>query len=329
VARIYDLVMTHKLDTDDFFIHCIQRHCAEARLNFFLIEPLWAKVFFEGLEKNEVWARVLLNMHSEHHEPDEVFHRIVRLAAERQTQMIDHPDVALESFDKSRVHTRLIGAGINTPYTVIVPGERTSSFQLSDEQRAALGTPFVIKPAMGYGRRGVVMNALSEKDLARSVTGWLGHFIQELEHSEHHLPSPAGWLKTNYLLQKKVVPRQINGSPAYFRVYFVFGSVFYCWWNCYTDQYRQLTPQEAQEHNLKPLEEIIRQIANVTHMKFFSSEIAQVESGDFVVIDYVNDQCHMLSQTANALIGVPDGLVAAIAKRLVEGAQELIRNGKA
>ena len=30
MARIYDLVMTHKLDTDDLFIHSVQRNCANA-----------------------------------------------------------------------------------------------------------------------------------------------------------------------------------------------------------------------------------------------------------------------------------------------------------
>jgi len=82
--------------------------------------------------------------------------------------------------------------------------------------------------------------------------------------------------------------------------------------------------QEAQDLNLKPLEEITRHIASITGMNFFSSEIAQTESGEFVVIDYVNDQCHMLSQSANPKIGVPDELVAAIAKRLVQATRELI-----
>ena len=59
-------------------------------------------------------------------------------------------------------------------------------------------------------------------------------------------------------------------------------------------------------------------------MNFFSSEIAQTESGDFVVIDYMNDQCHMLSQSANPKIGVPDELVTAIARRLVEAVRQLI-----
>jgi len=47
-----------------------------------------------------------------------------------------------------------------------------------------------------------------------------------------------------------------------------------------------------------------------------------------VVIDYVNDQCHMLSQSANPQIGVPDELVAAIARRLVEAAKENIAQAR-
>jgi hypothetical protein len=46
--------------------------------------------------------------------------------------------------------------------------------------------------------------------------------------------------------------------------------------------------------------------------------------GRFVLIDYVNDQCHMLSQSANRRIGVPDRVIAEIAVRLVDGAAELI-----
>ena len=75
---------------------------------------------------------------------------------------------------------------------------------------------------------------------------------------------------------------------------------------------------------MKPLEQIVRQIASLTGMNFFSSEIAQTQGGEFDVIDYVNDQCHMLSQSANPRIGVPDELVAAVAKRLVEATRELI-----
>ena len=303
MQRVYDLVMTHKLDADDLFIHRVQQSCAEARLNFFLIEPAWVEGFFEALVAGRVWPRVLLNMHSEHHDPNDIYHRLIRAAAEKATQIIDPLDRAIEAFDKARLHPRLMAAGIKVPYTITVAAADRLTFQLTNEQRAALGSPFVIKPAMGYGRKGVIVNATSEADIGRSA---------------------MEWPDTHYLLQERIIPRDLNGSPAYFRVFFVFGAVFYSWWNCFTDGYRLLNPLEAQIYNLKPLEEIIRQVAALTSMNFFSSEIAQTDAGNFVLIDYVNDQCHMLSQSSDPRIGVPDRLVTSIARELVRATKGLI-----
>jgi hypothetical protein len=304
MTRTYDLVMTHKLDADDYFIHCVQRHCAESRLNFFLVEPLWVEAFFEHFKNGKIWPRALLNMHSEHHRPDEIYHRLVNLAAERGSFVIDPPDRAQAAFDKARVHPRLVEAGIPVPLTVIAPSPGNGEWQLTDADRAALGTTFIIKPAMGYGRKGLVLDAASGEDLARSA---------------------AAWPDTQYLLQRRVVPRQLNGEPIYFRAFFVFGAVWLSWWNCFTDRYHLVTPQERETLGLAPLEDIVRRIAALTRMNFFSSEIAQAESGEFIVIDYVNDQCHMLSQSTAPQNGVPDGLVAAIARSLVDAVSNALR----
>ncbi|MFO1496800.1 MAG: hypothetical protein U1G07_00130 [Verrucomicrobiota bacterium] len=291
--------MTHKLDSDDFFIHQVQQRCAERGLNFFLIEPLWVEAFYEKMQKGRIWPRVLLNMHSEHHQPDDIYHRVVRLAFELKTQVIDPPDIALAAFDKARLHARLLGAGFTLPFTVIVPTPAISSFQLSPEDRAKLGSPFVIKPGLGYGKRGVLLDAQGEADLHRS---W------------------STWPDQNYLLQRKITPRSMGGHPAYFRVFYAFGSVWFCWWNCYTDRYATLETADLEKHALHPLREIVCRLADLTQMQFFSSEIALTEAGEFVLIDYVNDQCHMLTQSSNPQMGVPDHIVAGIARRLVEGA---------
>jgi len=294
--------MTHKLDADDFFIHRVQRLCAERALNFFLIEPLWVEAFLDRLARGEVWARVLLNMHSEHHDPADIFHRLIKLAPEKGVRVIDPLPVALAAFNKARVHPQLAAAGIPVPFTLIVARDEITGFKLADADRARLGTPFIIKPSLGYGRRGVVLDATSEADLGRSLAAW---------------PDP------HYLLQKRIVPRELLGLPAYFRVYFVFGSVWLCWWNCFTDRYRLVTETELKEFALAPLGEIVRRVAALTGMNFFSSELAQTAAGELVVIDYVNDQCHLLTQTASPQNGVPDNLVAAIAERLVTAAQTL------
>lgn len=304
VARIYDLVMTHQLDADDLFIHRVQEHCARARLNFFLVEPLWVEAFMEAFRRDAVWPRVLLNMHSEHHQPDEVFHRLVRLATERKVHVIDPLDRAIAAFDKARLHPRLVAAGIHTPFTVVVPAAARDSFRLGDAERAALGSPFVIKPALGYGKRGVILDAASEADLERSAAQW-----------------PGG----DFLFQRRIVPRQLQGEPAYFRAFFVFGSVWVCWWHHETHRYRLVTWDERTRLGLDPVEELLRRVAALTGMNFFSSEIAQTESGEFVIIDYVNDQCHMLSQSASPGNGVPDELVENIARRLIEAVVEMLR----
>jgi hypothetical protein len=301
--RIYDYVMTHKLDADDYFIHRIQQRCAEKGFNFFLVEPLWVETFYEQMQKGRAWARVLLNMHSEHHQPDDIYHRLVRLAFERKTQLIDPPDIAGAAFDKARLHPRLQAAGFSLPYTVIAPARELSTYALAGEERAKLGVPFVIKPGLGYGKRGVILDARSEADLARSA---------------------AVWSDDNYLLQKKITPRMIDGAPAYFRVFHAFGSLWYCWWNCYTDRYSVLTKEQIEEYRLHGLSNIVYSLAELTRMQFFSSEIAMTETGEFVLIDYVNDQCHMLTQSANPQMGVPDEVVAGIARRLVDGAAKWI-----
>jgi hypothetical protein len=303
VARVYDVVMTHQLDTDEFFIHRVQRRCAERGLSFFLIEPVWLEAFHQALLADRIWARVLLNLHSEHHLPEEPYHRLVRLAQERRVQVVDPLEVARPAFDKARLHPRLVEAGFEVPATIVVADEARGDWKLDEEQKALLGSPFVIKPAMGYGRRGVILDAESEADLERSATAW---------------PD------AHYLLQRREPVADLDGQPAYFRVFHVFGSVWSCWWNCHTDGYRQVTPDEERRYGLGVLADVVRRVAELTRMRFFSSEIAMTEPGRFVLIDYVNDQCHMLSQGANPRMGVPDAVVAEIAERLVDSALELI-----
>ncbi|MBM3835832.1 MAG: hypothetical protein FJ403_21720 [Verrucomicrobia bacterium] len=299
--------MTHKLDADDFFIHRIQQHCAERGLNFFLVEPEWVEAFYEKFRQRKVWARLLLNMHSEHHQPDDIYHKLVKLAFETKTQVIDPPDVALAAFNKAALHPRLQAAGFDLPATLIVKRAELAEFTLTESNMANIGVPFVIKPGLGYGKRGVILDATGPSDLARSI---------------------AEWPDSHYLLQRRIVPRVIGLEPAYFRIFHVFGTVWCCWWNCYNDRYRAMTPAEIEEHSLQSLRETICRLAALTRMNFFSSEIAQTEDGRFVLIDYVNDQCHMLTQSANRAIGAPDEIVAAIAEHLVKGAQRLIQQSQ-
>ena len=297
VPRVYDLALTHALDTDDFFIHRLQRRCAEVGLNFFLVEPLWATAFLEALESRSVVARTLINLHSEHHDPGNVFSRLVATAERLGVRMIDPPSRAIPAFDKAAMHRRLVGSGIHVPATVLLEAHSVENWQATAEEDRLLGRPFVVKPSLGYGRKGVVLDAVGPADLRRSLALW---------------PDRA------LLLQRRIQPQLIDGEPAYFRVYFVAGRTWACWWNCFTDRYRELSTEDETRLVLGGLHAITRRLAEISGLQLFSTEICVDPSGQPVVIDPINDQVHLLTQSAHPGIGVPDRIVAGIADALMD-----------
>lgn len=289
--------MTHGLDTDGAFLHRVQERCAAAGLDFFLIEPLWAEAFLAALEAGTVLPRTLINLHSEHHDPQDIFSRLVDRAEALGVRMIDPPSVARACFNKAAIHHRLIEAGIHVPPTILLPADKVADWKLGRDEAALLGSPFVAKPSLGYGRKGVVLDAMRTEDVERSLEAWADPCL---------------------LLQRKIIPRMLDDQPAYFRVYYIFGRIWSCWWNCFNDHYREVLPEEWTSLRLEPLREITLAIARLTGMGMFSTEIALSGSGEFVVIDYVNDQIHLLTQSSNPDIGVPDSVVLGIADTLVD-----------
>jgi hypothetical protein len=69
-------------------------------------------------------------------------------------------------------------------------------------------------------------------------------------------------------------------------------------------------------YRLAPLREVTATIAAACGLELFSTEIALVADGRFVVVDYVNDPIDLRLQSRTAQ-GVPDVLVHLIAENLV------------
>ena len=165
------------------------------------------------------------------------------------------------------------------------------------------------------GIEGVHISRFNDKDVVRHAL--VGRIVRAYEAD------------TARRLEAADRPRELEGRPAYWRLFHVFGNLWWCWWDCFTDRYSEATPEEIDRFGLQPLGRGMEKLAALTSMNFFSSEIAQTATGEFVWIDYVNDQCHMLTQSANPRMGVPDRVVEAIANRLVEAAARLIRRPEA
>ncbi|HPI75071.1 MAG TPA: hypothetical protein PLZ01_16770, partial [bacterium] len=65
-----------------------------------------------------------------------------------------------------------------------------------------------------------------------------------------------------------------------------------------------------------PLTDLVRRIAAMSGMRFFSSEIAMTAAQEYYVIDFVNEMCDMRLQSRHT-DGVPDALFHRIIDLLV------------
>jgi hypothetical protein len=111
------------------------------------------------------------------------------------------------------------------------------------------------------------------------------------------------------------VPETKDGRRFWFRGFYVLGEVYLAWWDDRTHLYEELGYDEAWAGGLVAIYAIVRAIARVSRLRFFSTEVAQNVRGQLLVVDYVNEICDMRLRSVHP-DGVPDAVVARIADRL-------------
>ena len=292
----YDVALAY---VHDYFSSRVRELCGQFDLSFFLVEPVWVEDFLRKHQVNEIKARVLIDMASDAYQPDDPYFTLAREVKRAGGYVIDDPETGAIMGHKAKFHTMLVEQHVPVPETIIVTRDAVSSFRMTDEVIEQLGIPFVVKPAWGSGRQGVILEGRSKADLHRSA-----------EASPH---SDA------FLLQRKVVPKSLEGRVAWFRMFHVFGEVIPCWWHPMTGQYQLLTPLEERRFKLGALTKITKDIARVSKINFFSTEITLAEDGRFFTIDYLNTECDMSAKSFWPS-GVPDELARHVAWLLVEQA---------
>jgi hypothetical protein len=223
------------------------------------------------------------------------------LAVEKGRDVIEGLDKLRWASDKATMHLELLTAGIHIPYTVILPSHTTDpELALRPEDLAPLGVPFVVKPANTTGGSvGVVADAAGPADV---------------------LAARRTYPADKYLLQERIVPEARDGKRFWFRGFYVFGEVHLTWWDDRTHLYSELGHEEAAARSLGPIYQIVRTIARVSRLRFFSTELARDVGGRLFVVDYVNEICDMRLQSSHP-DGVPDAVVARIANRIAAHAR--------
>lgn len=301
IPTYYDVALANG---HDYFSSRVQALCSQFDLSFFLIEPLWAAEFVRKLQSGELKVRVLIDMVSDAYLPDDIYFTLAQEVKKAGGHVIDDPDAGAIMGHKAQFHRMLVAHAIPVPETVIVERCKLDTFRLTEAIIAQVGLPFVVKPAWGYGRQGVILEGRSEADL--------------------HQSAAVAPYSDAFLLQRKIVPTSLDGRVGWFRMFHVFGEVIPCWWHPTTGNYQFLTPLEERRFKLKPLTKIMRDIAHVSKIHFFSSEIALAEGGRFFVIDYLNTECDMHTKSFWPS-GVPDELARHVAWVLVEHAMTIAK----
>jgi hypothetical protein len=289
----YDLVITHDWEYDRDFVRLVDASARARSLASLLVPPGDAARILGDLRSGALDLRVLLDRASGS-SPE--FIELQALAVERGRDVIEPLDKIRWASDKATMHLEFLSAGLPTPHTVILPSFAAQpDIRIAPADLAPLGVPFVIKPANTTGGSlGVVANASTPADV---------------------LAARRTYPADKYLLQEKVVPELRGGRRFWFRGFYVLGEVHLAWWDDRTHLYAELAHAQAAAAGLAPIYAIVRTIARVSRLRFFSTEVALDVRGRFIVVDYVNEICDMRLRSAHA-DGVPDAVVQRIADRI-------------
>ena len=288
--RDYDLCLSWYWQYDDDFVRYIEQACASHGLTLWQITPRNIIDSITSIYSGQSGFRTLLDRAID----DLRFEPIRRFAKENHLRRINPPELSHWAEDKATMHLELIQAGVETPYTILIAPFVDQPILPSLDLTLLTGK-FVLKPAVGGGGEGVMMNASTLDDVR----------CARLEFPDQ-----------KYLAQAHIEPCLLLGRKAWFRIFYVGGDCIPCWWNPATHVYKILTSDEETQFELAPLRQDTERIARVCKLDWFSTEIAFTNDNKFVVVDYVNDSIDTRIQS-KAEDGVPDEVMWMIAERLV------------
>ncbi len=291
----YDLALAYVWEYDIDFINSVERKFQEARLSTFIISEHNIDEVLDKVLKRKLHFHFYLDRAWD---VDERYENLGRILSRRKGRLFNPYKSVLHAIDKASMHLEFITAGLHVPYSIIIPPHSESEdLFISVEDLSKLGRPFIIKPCNTTGGGvGVVTGAETLKEI-------LDERITNTDDK--------------YLLQEKIYPKKLDGKRAWFRSFWAFGKAIPVWWDDQTHLYEPVLPEHYKNFRLNNLRRITRKIAELTSLDFFSTEIVLTEDDNFLLIDYVNDQCDMRMKSGH-YDGIPDIIVHEIIRNMLK-----------
>ena len=296
---VIDLAVAADWEFDADFVRLVGEAAIRAGLTTRAIWPADLGETVRRLAAGEMDIRFLFDRAST---TSPEFLRLQEFVRGRGRDVLDPVERLRWASDKATMHLEFIANGLVAPHTIILPSftSRPES-GITEADLIPLGSPFVIKPANTTG-------------------GSLG-VVKEARTLDAVTTARRTYPADKYLLQERIRPWEEDGKRFWFRGFFILGLVQCAWWDDKTHLYAEITPDELEKYGLHDLYPIVRRIASVSKLRFFSTEIVRDKTDRSVVIDYVNESCDMRLQSGHA-DGVPDALVANAASRIASFARD-------
>ncbi|MFZ5855942.1 MAG: ATP-grasp domain-containing protein [Chloroflexota bacterium] len=295
----YDLCLASNWEYDDGFIEILDGTCRARGRRLLTVTPSTLAETLSRLSSGEAGFRALLDRASE---ADSSYLPLVDIARSLGARRFNPRELADRAYDKATVHHLFLEDGIPTPRTIILPAYLHQS-ELPPLDLQPLGGNFTVKPALGGGGDGVIMEISTP---------------EQIQSARQHFP------EQQYLLQEHVTPKMVDGLPAWFRVIFCLDEIFVTYWNTATHVYTPVGELGGRaglsQTILGSLREVTRRIARLCELDLFSTEIALTEDDRLLVVDYINDPIDLRLQS-RAADGVPNFIVERIAAQIAEAIQ--------
>lgn len=294
----YDLGVAWISKQDVHFVESLEIACKDRGLTLLQITPVNLSSVIRRLEGAEITIRALLDRFSDE---DEHLLPVIEWARDHDLFWVNPYEKAIRARDKGLMHQELF-QHIRTPYTMILPSFNQQP-ELGVIDISPLGATFATKPSQGGGGEGVVVLCTS---------------IDDIQTARQHFP------EDRYLLQERIVPARLGGRHAWFRILYNGGNIYPFWWDTESHTYTPVTVVERHHFHLASLEEITAKLATICGLRFFSTEIALSNGGDFHVVDYVNDPLDLTPRSITQG-GIPDEILQFIAEDLVDWLASTLR----
>ena len=307
----YNIAINWNSLDDCYFTNIVKKLCKKKKLSFLWIHDGNSKETLRGLYNQKIHIDILIDTDATYNDPEDIYSRICYAVKDSGDMVINDPDNTQAAINKAVMYYKLVSLGIPTPYTTVIRKWQPKKVLLTEKQKVHLGIPFIIKPAQGYGQKGII----------RQATG-TPYCIAKARSFDP---------KDDFLLQRRVKPVFFDNKKCWFRVFRVFDRILPCWWDDKTNRYEHMSEYEFKKYKFDPFFDITVKIAQVTGMVWFSTEIAIIKSRKgifyYMPIDYVNDQCDMtpVSQTPS---GIPNHVAHFTARTLIENSLKILNNKK-